>query len=516
MGDEVYGFWAVAAHDPDRLLLIDATGATVTFGEMLERARALARGLLQCGLEPGDAVAAVLTNEAAFFEVLLAAFEFGWYLVPVNSHLVAPEVEHVVADSGAKVVVVSEQLAAGLEPALSAAGVRPGARVVAGRAAGYRSLDEVRSATGALPPRRPGATMMYTSGTTGAPKGVRRPLPEGDPNEVAAGVGLVTAQGFGIPPGHGVHLVCGPLYHAGPFVGASTALHLGHTLVVMPKWTPEGFLQAVERHGVTNTQMVPTMFHRLLALPDATRARHDLSTLESVFHTGAPCPVETKAALMAWWGPIVYETYGGTEAAATIATPRRWLERPGTVGRPIRGVQVHILDDDGNPCPPGVSGAIYIESDSGQAASYHKDEQKTRAARRGRLVTLGDVGYLDEDGFLFLNDRKIDLIISGGVNIYPAEVEAALLACPAVADVAVVGIPDEEWGEQVLAVVELSDALEPGADPETHLREFCEGRLAPFKRPRAYEFVEVLPRLPNGKIEKRRLRERHWPVGRAI
>jgi long-chain acyl-CoA synthetase len=255
--------------------------------------------------------------------------------------------------------------------------------------------------------------------------------------------------------------------------------------------------------------MVPTMFVRLLALPDSVRASADVSSLVSIFHTGAPCPVDVKQRIMDWFGPVVYETYGGTEGAATIATPRRWLQKPGTVGRPIVGAVVRILDDDGQECPPGVPGSIYIGT-GGQTAEYFKDPERTASMRRGSLVTLGDVGYLDDDGFLFLCDRKIDMVISGGVNIYPAEVEACLIGHDAVADVAVIGIPDDEWGESVLAIVEAAPGRAPSPALADELLAHCHDSIAKFKCPRAIEFVDTLPRLPNGKIEKRRLREPYW------
>jgi long-chain acyl-CoA synthetase len=255
--------------------------------------------------------------------------------------------------------------------------------------------------------------------------------------------------------------------------------------------------------------MVPTMFYRLLTLPEAVRAAADVGSVKSVFHTGAPCPVTVKQRMMDWWGPVVYETYGGTESSGTIATPRRWLEKPGTVGKPIHGVAVRILDASGRELPPGEVGEIWMESAAGPS-EYYKDPVKTAQMRRGRMVTLGDVGYLDEDGYLFLRDRRIDLIISGGANIYPAEVEAALLEDPLIADVAVIGIPDEEWGEQVKAIVELKPGVSPDASAASGIIGRCRTRIAHYKCPRTVDFVERLPRLPNGKVEKRRLREPYW------
>jgi long-chain acyl-CoA synthetase len=285
----------------------------------------------------------------------------------------------------------------------------------------------------------------------------------------------------------------------------------------MDRWAPEACLELIQRCRVTSTQMVPTMFHRLLALPAEVRERYDVSSVESVMHTGAPCPPAVKQALMDWFGPVVYETYGGTESVATIATPRRWLERPGTVGKAIHGVTLHILDGEGRECPAGEPGTIYMEHATPPETEYFKDPEKTREMRWGNLVTLGDVGHLDEDGYLFLRDRKVDVVISGGVNIYPAEIEAVLLQCDLVADVAVIGVPDDDLGETVLAIVELADRNTAGDAEVRAILDFCHDRLARFKHPRQVELVERLPRLPNGKIEKRRLREPYWQgVERAI
>jgi long-chain acyl-CoA synthetase len=509
--DRGLGFWRIAAADPDRVAIVDADGRVLTYGELLDHSRAIVRGLYAMGLRRGDAVAAILPNHRAFVGTWLAATESGLYFVPVNSHLAPAEAAYVVSNSEAKVLVGHVDLGDLCRAASADAGIGTDHRFAVGEVAGFRPFTDLNWwPPGPQPPRSSGMVMMYTSGTTGQPKGVRRPLPEGDPNEVGATAAATFCQGFGITVDHGVHLVCGPMYHAGPFVGLTNALHAGHTVVIMRQWTPESFLDLVERHHVTNTQMVPTMFVRLLALPEEQRARADVSSVESIFHTGAPCPIDVKQRMMEWFGPVIYETYGGTEGAATIATPRRWLQKPGTVGRPIEGAVVKILDDDGNELPTGEPGSIYIGSARHETAEYFKDREKSVSIRRGSLVTLGDVGYFDDDGFLYLCDRKIDMIISGGTNIYPAEVEACLLAHEAVADVAVIGVPDDEWGESVKAIVEPATGYEAGGELADALVEHCRERIARFKCPRSIDFVGVLPLLPNGKIEKRRLREPHW------
>lgn len=521
MREHGYGFWAVADAAPGRTAIIDAVGSRTTFGALRDDARAMAARLRQLGLERGDVLAVVLPNVPQFFVAYLAAMESGLYFTPVNSHLASPEVSHVLADCEAGAVLVHADLTDACAGGVAAAGVHPARRFATPVGSGYRPLAELL-AEGAAHPQVPdglgtGAVMMYTSGTTGAPKGVRRPLPEGRPDDVLGSAAAVYCSGFGVPLGGGMHLVCGPLYHAGPSSSATSALHVGNTLVLMDRWTPEECLELIERHRVTSTQMVPTMFHRLLALDDDVKHSFDVSSVQSVMHTGAPCPTHVKQPFMDWFGPVVYETYGGTESVATIATPRRWLQKPGTVGKPIHGVTLHIVGDDGQELPPGEVGAIYIENRNGARAEYYKDPENTASMRMGDWVTLGDVGYVDDDGCLFLRDRTVDMIISGGVNIYPAEIESVLLACDLVLDVAVIGVPDEEWGERVLAIVQPRDGIEPSDETERALLEHCEGRLARFKLPRQIEFVDELPRLPNGKVQKRVLREPYWDAaGRAI
>jgi len=315
---------------------------------------------------------------------------------------------------------------------------------------------------------------------------------------------------FGIEfGGEGVHLVGSPLYHTAPLVFAGVSMHVGHTLVVMDKWTPEDSLAVMARHRVTTSHMVPTQFHRLLALPDEVKKRYDLSSLRHMIHAAAPCPVDVKRKMLAWWGPTIYEYYAASEGGGTIVTPEEWLKHPGTVGRPWPGSEVRILDDDGNQRPTGEPGTVYMQLGV-QDFEYHKDPAKTSANRRDGFFTVGDVGYLNEEGYLFLCDRKIDMIISGGANIYPAEVEAAMLAHPKVGDVAVFGIPDDDWGEQVKAVVEPAAGATPGPALAEELLAFCAAHIAKYKSPKSIDFIAEMPRDPNGKLYKRKLRDPYW------
>jgi long-chain acyl-CoA synthetase len=322
----------------------------------------------------------------------------------------------------------------------------------------------------------------------------------------------VFGRAFGFSPLTGRHLVSAGMHHGGCQGFYFGALNVGQALVILGRFDPEAALAAIERHRVTTAYMVPTQFVRLLRLPDATRSRYDVSSLEVVVHSAAPCPVEVKQAMLDWWGPVIWETYGGAEGAAAIAKPHRWLERPGTVGRAVRGVTIRILDEEGNDLPSGETGNIYVEVPS-RSFSYRDDPELTAAVHRGTAFTLGDIGYLDTEGYLFLRDRAKDMIISGGVNIYPAEVEAVLGAHPSVGDVAVIGVPDPEWGESVRAIVEPAPGSAPSADLEAALIAFCRSRLAGYKCPRAIDFRAQLPRTDTGKLLKRLLREDYLRSG---
>jgi long-chain acyl-CoA synthetase len=506
--DGALGFWEIAAVRPDRVAVVAADGAETTFGELRARADAVAAGLIGLGLSAGDTVALVMANEPAFLTVQLATSQIGMYLTPVNRHLTALEIAYILDNSDAAVLVTAGVPVALVAEAADLAGLPPERRFAVGCAPGFRDFGELAgpAATGSSPAsfsRRVGDTMLYSSGTTGRPKGVRRALRDMTPEQsLSRGLPLMRAR-YGMPPGPGTHLVVAPLYHAAPNGFALMALHLGQTLVLMDKWDAEQALALVQRYGVTSTHMVPTMFHRLLALPHSVRNSCDLSSLEYVVHAGAPCPVLDKQRMLEWWGPIIFEYYSSTEGGGTAVGPQDWLRHPGTVGRAWPDAEVRILDGAGDEVPAGTVGGVYFHNDT--VFEYHKDPEKTAAARHGVFYTAGDLGHLDQDGWLFLSDRRGDLIISGGVNIYPAEVEEALLSHPAVADVGVIGLPDPEWGATVHAVVQPTEDAVAGDDLADEILRFCADRLARFKRPRTLEFRPV-PRTLTGKLSRSALR----------
>ncbi|MEU5071512.1 acyl-CoA synthetase [Streptomyces asoensis] len=503
------GFWAQAAEDPERTVLVAPDGEEWTAGRLHTAANRLVHGLRAAGLERGDAFAVVLPNSAEFLTAHLAATQAGFYLVPVNHHLMGPEIAWIVSDSGAKVLVTHERFAEQARRAADEAALPAGRRYAVGAVEGFRPYAELLDGQpGSAPADRTlGWVMNYTSGTTGRPRGIRRPLPGKLPEEAYLGGFLGI---FGIRPFDGnVHLVCSPLYHTAVLQFAAAALHLGHPLVLMDKWTPQEMLRLIDSHRCTHTHMVPTQFHRLLALPTDVRARYDVSSMRHAIHGAAPCPDHVKRAMIDWWGTCVEEYYAASEGGGAFATAEDWLKKPGTVGKAWPISELAVFDDEGERLPAGELGTVYMKMTTGGFA-YHKDEDKTRKNRIGDFFTVGDLGVLDEEGYLFLRDRKIDLIISGGVNIYPAEIESALLAHPAVADAAAFGIPHDDWGEQVKAVVEPAPGQEPGPALAAALLDHCADRLAGYKRPRSIDFITEMPRDPNGKLYKRRLREPYW------
>jgi long-chain acyl-CoA synthetase len=501
------GFWRLAAANPDRRVLVDA-GTALSAGELAARTNQVANGLRALGLERGDTVAVLLPNGAEFLEVYLGAMQIGLYFTPINWHLVAPEVSYILSDSDARVLVSAASLAGVADPAVAEAGLPAAAHLTVGDGGSYAAWRDAQSTE---PPaeRSAGQPMHYTSGTTGRPKGVKRALAAMDPDEMFGLVGMFLML-FGIEAEAGnVHLTCSPLYHTAVLLWTSCSLHLGHEVVLMERFDPTEMLALIDRHGVTTSHMVPTQFHRLLGLPDDVRASYDVSSLRHMVHGAAPCPDDVKRRMIAWWGPCVTEYYAATEGGGTIAPAEVWLERPGTVGRPWPGAEVRILDDDGKDLTAGEVGTVYM-SLAQASFEYKGDRAKTDANRRDGFFTVGDVGVLDADGYLYLRDRKSDMIISGGVNVYPAEIEGVLLSHPKVGDAVAFGIPHPDWGEEIKAVVEPAAGVEPDDALAAELLAFCAARLARFKLPRSFDWIAEMPRDPNGKLSRRRLRDPFW------
>ncbi|MGH2795363.1 MAG: acyl-CoA synthetase, partial [Actinomycetota bacterium] len=490
------GFWNLAQADPARLALVDPDGVEMAAGELHAESNKLVHGLRALGLQKGDTVAMLLPNSIAAVELYLAVMQAGWYLVPINYHLTGPEVGYILKDSEAKAFVAEARYADVALKAAEEANFSADARfAVGGDIPGFRAYADVKAGQpGEMPDdRATGDIMNYTAGTTGSPKGVRRPSSPFDPDTNAELNGLFLML-FGIQPKDAnVHLVVSPLYHTAVLRFASSSLHMGHGVVLMDKWTPEGTLERIERYKVTSSHMVPTQFHRLLALPNDKKNTHDLGSLRYMIHSAAPCPIETKRRMFDWWGPVIYEYYAATEGGGTLVTPEEWLSKPGTVGKPWPISQIRILDEQHQPCAAGTAGTVWIRMGD-HRFEYHRDDKKTGDAWRDGFFTVGDAGYLDEDGSLYLCDRKADMIISGGVNIYPAEIEAVLLAHPQVADAAVFGIPDEDWGEQVKAVIQPAPDASAGPDLAAALEQFAAERLARYKLPKTIDFVAELPR----------------------
>ncbi len=504
-------FWRHAERNPEALALVTPEGRELTARELLAECNRIVHGLRAIGLEKGDCIATVLPNGLEMLALELAALQAGFYITPINHHLTAPEIAYILSDSDAKAVFGHERFAAACEGAVREIDFSAKARFAIGNVAGFRPFAELtKGQPDSLPEdRATGQVMNYTSGTTGRPKGVRRPVAPLDPDIIATlFTGFLGLFGIKAESGN-VHLCGSPLYHTAVLMFTTCSLHMGHPIVLMDRWSPEETLRLIEKYRVTTSHMVPTQFHRLLAAPEDVRKRHDLSSLRHMIHAAAPCPPDVKRRMLEWWGPVIYEYYAATEGGGTLVTPSEWLERPGTVGRPWTSAEIRVLDEEGKDCAPKQIGTVYIKL--GQASfEYHKDKAKTEGSRREGFFTVGDVGYLDEGGYLFLCDRKSDMIISGGVNIYPAEVESVLLTHPKVADVAVFGIPDEDWGEQVKAVIE----LEPGVDATpalaAEIMAFCLERTAKYKVPKSIDFTAAMPRDPNGKLYKRRLRDPYW------
>jgi acyl-CoA synthetase (AMP-forming)/AMP-acid ligase II len=500
----------LAQSHPEKLAYVMAgSGRGVTYRELNDASNRAAQLLRAIGLRSGDGIALCMENNVHYFPVCWAAQRSGLRYTAISSRLTAPEVEYIVKDCGARVYVTSHALRDVAHDLVSALGPPVARYMVDGTVAGYESWEARTAAQPAepVPDEEEGVDMLYSSGTTGRPKGIKTPLPGkalGNPPPLTR---LITAM-YGVTA-DSVYLSPAPLYHAAPLRFNISMQRIGATSIVMEHFDALESLRLIERYRVTHSQWVPTMFVRLLKLPEEERKRFDLSSHRLALHAAAPCPIPVKERMIEWWGPIIHEYYAGTEGNGFAAcNSTEWLAHKGTVGRALTG-EIHIVDDDGNELPTGETGTVYFAG--GARFEYHNDPEKTAASfdRRG-WSTLGDVGHLDEDGYLYLTDRKAYMIISGGVNIYPQEAENVLVTHPKVKDVAVIGVPNEEFGEEVKAVVEPVDMAAAGPELEQELIAYCQAHLSKLKCPRSIDFERELPRHPTGKLYKRLLKDRYW------
>ena len=504
------GHWATVKPHADAV--IDATtGAKLSWQELDQRSNQVAQLLYARGLRPGDHISLLMQNDLAFFEIAWAAYRSGLYITCINRYLTADEAAYIINDSNSKALFTADALAiAGELPNLTN---QCSQRFITGATtAGYESYEAVLEGQPDTPlaEQPAGDAMLYSSGTTGQPKGIKRPL---SGEHISGGFpGLEVNNPYGINA-ETIYLSPAPLYHAAPFGYCMRTLALGGQIVMMQRFDPKLSLKYIEHYRVTHSQWVPTMFVRMLKLPQEARHRYDLSSHRCALHAAAPCPVEIKQQMMTWWGPILWEYYAGTERnGSTVIGPEEWLAHPGSVGKAHSGV-LHICDEDGTEQKPGDEGMIYFEQPT-MAFEYHNAPEKTLSATHpthANWSSLGDVGYVDAEGYLYLTDRKAYMIISGGVNIYPREIEDALILHPSVEDVAVFGVPNPDFGEEVKAVVQPSQGVAHDQHLVDDLMSFAKQHLAAYKIPRSIDFTDELPRLPTGKLYKRLLKDKYWP-----
>ncbi len=508
-----------ADNNPDKPAIITSwDNNVVTFGQLDKRSSRLANLISKRGVQEVSNLAMWMKNGPQFLEAAWAAQRSGKYYTPLSTRLTPAEAAYIISDCDATVLVVSDELTESAVKALEILDSEYGGqenikvKLVTGTtdySDVFESYERLIENEEELPKDREkeGQDMLYSSGTTGKPKGVRLSLPQG-PIGSPTPVSMV-AQGLYGMDDSSIYLSPAPLYHAAPLQFTMAALRIGATTVVMDKFDPLDFLRTIEHYKVTHTQVVPTMMVRLAKMPREVRSQFDISSLKCMLHAAAPCPVDIKKQIIEWLGPVVYEYYAGTERNGFCAIDsNEWLTHPGSVGRSLIG-KVHILDEEGNDLPPGAPGTIYFEGT--MPFEYYKDPDKTASSRNKQgWTTLGDIGYLDEEGYLYLTDRKAFMIVTGGVNVYPQEAENLLITHPAVVDAAVFGIPNEEFGEEVKAVVQPTNMDEAGPELETKLITYLKTKLADIKCPRSIDFEAELPRAPNGKLYKQQLRDRYW------
>ena len=498
------------SHPNKPAIVMAGSGETITYGELDARSNQVAQLLRARGIQIGDTVALCMENHPWFFCLAWGFQRAGVHYVGISSRLTPPEIAYILDDSGAKLLFGSAYLAGTLD---EVARLAPQVAQLRMDTPGEQSAEAAIAAMPATPisDERAGVDMLYSSGTTGRPKGVKIPLPE-DPAIDATNVLVQLAMmAYGINE-NAIYLSPAPLYHAAPLRWSMTVHKIGGTVVVMEKFDPEGALATIEKYKITDGQFVPTHFVRMLKLPEEVRKKYDVSTLKCAIHAAAPIPVPVKEAMIEWWGPVLYEYYAGTEGnGSTFITSQEWLKKKGSVGKALSGI-LHICDENGDEVPRGTEGQVFFEPSDPNLPTfeYHNDPVKTAESRNKHgWSSLGDVGYMDEDGYLFLTDRKSFMIISGGVNIYPQEIENLLVTHPKVADAAVIGAPDPDMGERVVAVVQPLDMGEATPELAAELTEYLSGQLSRVKMPRQIDFREQLPRELTGKLYKRLLRDEY-------
>lgn len=530
-----------AQQAPDRMAVTTIYGER-TFGELNSRINQLARVFREAGLQPDDAVASLVVNRCEFLEVYYAAMRTGLRVTPINWHLTGDDTAYIVENCEAKAFVADVECTQVAKQALAQATRVEIALAVGGEIEGFDDYEQAVDKQPSHNIENPtsGTQMLYTSGTTGRPKGVFRDrvalrqataAAQATAAQAAESSTSQTTAATGAPAAAAVQaartraggaaaynpetdraLCTGPGYHAAPLAfNIVSPIAQGVGIVMMDKWEAEESLRLVEQYKITHTHMVATMFHRLLNLPEEVRSKYDLSSLRYVLHGAAPCPVHVKQAMMDWLGPVIHEYYAATEGGGGyFIGPEEWLKKPGTVGKAPETSHNIIVDDEGNELPQGEIGTIYFQAPEFGRFEYFKDTKKTADSYMGDFFTLGDMGYFDEDGYLFLTGRDAETIISGGVNIYPQEADNVLLKHPAIADVCTVGVPNEEWGEEVISVVQLNEGYNESKEMADELITFVREGLPAYKSPRSIDFVKVLPRLPSGKIQRRKVREPYW------
>jgi long-chain acyl-CoA synthetase len=504
----------VAAHArrmPDRLAIISPSG-NLTWKQLNEQANRMVRLFRRRGLQVGDGVALLAHNGPEFAIVWAATQRAGLRLTAVNWHQTPEVIAYVVDNCDARALIASGRFVAG---ATAAAVLSDKLVVKLAYAGAIEGFDDFEAGLASecgddITDAEPGSTMLYTSGTTGRPKGVyRRTRP------VVSQLTGICNETAKWNPAEDISLLTGPLYHAAPLgINFVIPINAGVTTLLMDKWDAEETLRLIQQHKATHTHVVPTMMHRMLQLPEETRQKYDVSSMRWMIHGAAPCPAHVKQAMMEWFGPVLYEYYSSTEGGGVFVSPHEWLRKPGTVGKAVPGVEIKLLDIDGNPVPQGQEGLIYVKAPATGRFEYYKEQGKTDASYRGDWFTLGDVGWLDTDGDLFLTGRTAELIISGGVNIYPVEIDEVLIRHPLIADAAVVGVPNEDWGEEIKAVVELKPGVARSDETAQSIMDFAKDRLPGFQRPRTIDYVDTLPRNAAGKVLRAQVRAPYW-AGRS-